>query len=168
MYDLKNFGIHDAENVPAVGANAKMNEFCAAMGLCNLRHVDEEIVKRHLVDKKYRELLSGIKGIIINPFELYDENDRRNYAYFPILIDEKLYGHTRDELFEYLKINNIYVRKYFYPLTSDYEAYSGMFDSTKTPIAKYVSERILTLPMYGNLREEEINRICDIIADMKG
>ena len=162
IYDLKNFGIHDAETVTAVGANAKMNEFCAAMGICNLRHIDEEIKKREHVYKLYSDRLSCISGIKLNPV---NEDVVSNYAYFPIVINEKEYGRTRDELFEILGNNDIVARKYFYPLINDYECYRGKYSSKDTPVAKYISDRVLTLPMYADLSEDDIGRICEIIEN---
>lgn len=89
LYELKNFGIHGPEEVPAVGANAKMNEFCAAMGLCNLRHVDEEIAKRKIVVERYRERLGGVDGIQLNCIQ---GDVKSNYAYFPVVFEERVYG----------------------------------------------------------------------------
>ena len=96
LYRLKNFGIRGPEVVDGVGANAKMNEFCAAMGLCNLRHVEEEIGKRKLVDERYRSHLEGVEGITLNPVQ---EDEKRNYAYFPVVFDEKRFGASRNEVF---------------------------------------------------------------------
>lgn len=160
LYDLKNFGIHGAEEVSAVGANAKMNEFCAAMGLCNLRHVDEEIAKREMVVKRYREHLEGIKGLQLNAVQ---EEVKSNYAYFPVVFDEKVFGADRTEVFYKLAENGIGARKYFYPLTSTFSAFHGKYDVSKTPIAKYISERVLTLPLYADLSLEDVDCICNII-----
>ena len=110
LYELKNFGIHGPEEVLAVGANAKMNEFCAAMGLCNLRHVDDEIKKRKVIVDRYRELLSNVDGIQLNCIQ---DNVKSNYAYFPVIFEEKLLGSCREEVFEKLAENDIGARKYF-------------------------------------------------------
>ena len=114
LEQIKNFGITGPESVESVGGNAKMNEFQAAMGICNLRHVDEEIEKRKKVVERYRERLSDIKGIKLNEEK---ENVKSNYAYFPVLFDG--YKANRDEIYEELKKNNIFARKYFYPLTNE-------------------------------------------------
>ena len=153
MYDLKNFGIHGPEEVSAVGANAKMNEFCAAMGICNLRHLSEEIAKREKVYNRYLENLEGIDGIKTN----YKQPGlKRNYANFPILINEKQYGTSRAEVFESLFKHNVFTRKYFYPLTSAFTAFHGKYDPTTTPVALYVSKRIISLPMYADLSLENV------------
>lgn len=155
----KNFGITGPETTEAVGMNAKMNEFQAAMGLCNLRHIDTEIEKRKKVAMEYRKRLEGIKGIRLS---IIQENVKPNYAYFPVVFEEE-FGKSRDQVMEELSKNNIYSRKYFYPLTSDFECYNKEYDSSKTPIAKYMSDRVLTLPMYADLSLETVNEICDII-----
>ena len=112
LWDLKNFGIHGPEEVSAVGANAKLNEFCAAMGICNLRHVDDEIFKRKLVVERYHYNLKNIEGIILNKI---NPQVRSNYAYFPILIEPEIFGKSRNEIFTELEKNGIGARKYFYP-----------------------------------------------------
>jgi dTDP-4-amino-4,6-dideoxygalactose transaminase len=158
---IKNFGITGPESVESVGGNAKMNEFQAAMGICNLRHVDDEIEKRKKVVERYRERLSDIKGI-----KLYEEkeNIKSNYAYFPVLFDG--YKAKRDEIYEELKKNNIFARKYFYPLTNEAQCYKNKFNVEETPTAKYVSDRILTLPLYADLELSDVDRICDIIINI--
>lgn len=164
LYRLKNFGIRGPETVDGVGANAKMNEFCAAMGLCNLRHLEEEIQKRAKVTERYREGLEGIPGLQLNVLQ---ENVKRNYAYFPIVIHEKEFGATRNEVFDALDQNEIGARKYFYPLTNSFECYRGKFDPEETPVALHVSKRVLTLPLYADLALEDVDRICGVIRGMK-
>lgn len=162
LYKLRDFGIKDAETVDGVGSNGKMNEFVAAMGLCNLRHVDGEIEKRKKVSECYREQLNNIPGIQLPP----TQNDvQSNYSYFPIVIDEKRFGATRNEVFEELGKNNIFARKYFYPLTSAFDCFHGKFDVNKTPIALHISKRVLTLPMYADLALEDVVRISEIIRN---
>ncbi|MBP3856686.1 MAG: DegT/DnrJ/EryC1/StrS family aminotransferase [Ruminiclostridium sp.] len=160
LYDLKNFGIHGPEEVSAVGANAKMNEFCAAMGICNLRHVDEEIEKRRIVVERYREHLEGIAGLQLNAVQ---ECVTPNYAYFPIVFDEKVFGKSREEVFDALAKEKIGARKYFYPLTNTFSAFHNKYDVTKTPVALHISKRVLTLPLYADLAPEDVDRICDVI-----
>lgn len=163
LYRLKNFGIRGTEKVDYVGANAKMNEFQAAMGICNLKYVDQEIQKRASVYEKYMEKLDGIDGLQLLKKQ---ENVVSNYAYFPIVIDEKKFGHTRDEVYYQLKDNNIICRKYFYPLTNCFDCFHGKYRVEDTPIALHVSKRVLTLPMYADLEMEKIDLICNIISLM--
>lgn len=160
----KNFGITGPEEVIQNGGNAKLNEFQAAMGLVNLKYVDSEILKRKKLVEKYRELLNSIEGIRY----LEDiKGIRHNYAYFPIIIDEKVYGKTRDEVFEKLKDYNIFARKYFYPLINNFECYKEKYKDIKLPNAKYVSDRVMTLPMYGDLTLEEVEYICKTLKEIK-
>ena len=160
LYRLKNFGIRSEEVVDGVGANAKMNEFEAAMGICNLRHVDEEIVRRAHAAEYYRGRLDGVKGLRMNQPQ---KDVAPNYAYFPVIIDPEEFGITRDELQCQLKQKNIYARKYFYPITSEFECYQGRFDCGGTPVAEKLSQQVLTLPMYGSLEESELDEICNTI-----
>ena len=160
MYELKNFGIHGPEEVSAVGANAKMNEFCAAMGLCNMRHIEEVTAKRKELVEHYRERLSYTTGIQLNVIQKDVES---NYAYFPIVVDEKAFGASREEIKQYLAENDVMVRKYFYPLTSSFSAFHRKYDVHKTPVAYHISKRVLTLPLYAQLTIEDVDRICDLI-----
>lgn len=162
LYNLKNFGIKSQEVVEAVGANAKMNEFQAAMGLCNLRHIDEYIGSRRRVVKLYQGLLDDIPGI-----EVWHEQEdvEHNYSYFPIFVDEKKYGRSRDQLFDFLLENGIMTRKYFYPITSDFDVYRNRFAPEATPIAFSKSKSVLTLPLYSELSDATIEEICDIIRN---
>ena len=153
---LKNFGIADKENVPYVGSNAKMNEFAAAMGLCNMRHLPEYIEKRRHISEIYTERLSDLKGIRLNK---YNNDTVYNYAYFPIVVENG----DRDELYKSLARENIFARKYFYPCTNAYECYSKSFDANDTPIASDISKKVLTLPIYPDLEATDVERICDII-----
>lgn len=164
LYDLKNFGIHGPEEVDAVGANAKMNEYCAAMGLCNLKHVDAEIEKRKKVVGRYRQHLEGIEGIQLNVLQ---SKVKSNYAYFPVIFDEKVFGASRAEVFDALAAQGIGARKYFYPLTNMFAAFHGKYDVMKTPVALHISKRVLTLPLYADLALEDVDRICRIILDCK-
>lgn len=158
LYKLKNFGIASEEVVNGVGANAKMNEFQAAMGLCNLRHLENEINKRKKVVEIYRKRLENIQGLRLNAVQ---EDVESNYAYFPIVVDHK--DKNRDILYEILKADGICARKYFYPLTNCFACYEGMFDVNQTPIALEISKKVLTLPLYADLAAEDVQFICDII-----
>ena len=160
LYKLRDFGIKDAETVDGVGSNAKMNEFVAAMGLCNLRHVDEEIAKRKRIVERYRANLTGLDGVQLPPVQ---KDVQPNYSYFPIVVDEKKFGSTRNEIFETLAQEDIHARKYFYPLTNAFDCYHGRFDVYKTPVALRISKRVLTIPLYADLSLENVDRICQII-----
>ncbi len=156
--DIKNFGITGPESVEYVGGNAKMNEFQAAMGICNLRHIEGEIAKRKIVVERYIKQLSGVSGIrLCKP----QTGVKSNYAYFPVVLDG--YKMSRDAVFEKLKAENIYARKYFYPLTNSFECYKGRFDVDATPVAKEIADRVLTLPLYADLALDDVDKICDII-----
>lgn len=157
---MKNFGIAGQESVVYAGGNAKMNEYCAAMGVCNLRHIDEEISKREAVTLRYRSHLEGVEGIQINPVQ---KDVKPNYAYFPIVIDKEKFGLNRDEVFELLLEHEIGARKYFYPNTNTFECFEGQFDPQCTPIAYNMSKNVLTLPLYADLTLEDVDRICEII-----
>lgn len=164
VYRLKNFGIKNEEEVDGIGANAKMNEFCAAMGLCNLRHVDEEISKRKIIVDRYVNRLQEQKGIKLNAIQ---KNVEYNYAYFPVLFDEKQFGATRNEVYDMLKKQGIVARKYFYPLTNMFGCYKGLYEENPTPVALHISKRILTLPLYADLSLNEVDRICEIILSCR-
>ena len=160
LFSLKNFGIWDEDVIKDVGANSKMNEFQAAMGLCNLRHVNDEIAKRKKVVERYQERLGGTGGIRISQ----EQRDiKANYAYYPVIFEPETFGKTRDEVYDLLKVNEIYARKYFYPLTNTFDCYKGRFDLGDTPVALDLSKKVLTLPLYADLRMEQVDRICDII-----
>ena len=164
IYQLKNFGIKDEETIDGIGANAKMNEFCAAMGLCNLRRIDDEIAKRKRVVEHYRNRLEGVQGIQLNPIQA---NVNSNYSYFPVVFDENVFGANRDEVYTRLAKNDIIARKYFYPLTNTFSCFHGRYDVNQTPVARYISERVLTLPLYADLALQDVDRICDIVCDCK-
>ena len=160
LNDLKNFGIRGQESVAYIGGNAKMSEFQAAMGICNLRHIDGEIAKRKAAVEHYRKRLSGVPGI-----KLCAEQPgvKHNYAYFPVVFDG--YKLTRDQVAEKLKQQDILARKYFYPLTNDVDCYQGFAtaDKERTPVAAHIADRVLTLPLFADLSGEDIDKICDIV-----
>jgi len=164
LYELKNFGIHGPEEVSAIGANAKMNEFCAAMGLCNLRHIKEELKKREKVADRYRSHLEGIEGLQLNAIQ---QDVESNYAYFPVIFEERIFGASRAEVFDVLAENGIVARKYFYPLTNTFSAFHGKYNVMDTPVALHVSKRVLTLPMYSDLSYEDVDRICNIVLSCR-
>lgn len=155
--DMKNFGIRDEEHCLYIGGNAKMNEFQASMGICNLRHIDDCIIRRKAAVEQYRKRLGNIKGIHLVSDQ---KNVVHNYSYMPVVFDG--YKYTRDEIKLLLANHDIGARKYFYPLTSEYECYKD-FDKGNTPVAKYISERVLTLPLFSDITIEQVDEICDII-----
>lgn len=155
LYNLKNFGIRGEELVVSVGANAKMNEFSAIMGLCNLKHIDTSLVERKMHWQIYKEQLIKIEGI-----NFFEENNQveRNYAYFPIIVDEK-YVLQRDGLYEYLKKNNIFSRKYFFPLTSDQACFKNKYKNIPLNNARLLANQVLSLPLYETLKIEDQNKV---------
>lgn len=160
LNDQKNFGIHGPEDVAYIGGNAKMSEFQAAMGLCNMRHLEEEIKKRKKIVEHYRERLSGVEGIKLARIQ---EGVDSNYAYFPVVFDE--YKYTRNEIYNMLAEQGIGARKYFYPLTNSFECYRNYLTAgtERTPIAQHMALRVLTLPLYADLAIDDVDLICDII-----
>ena len=162
---LKNFGFADETTVVAPGINAKMNELQAAFGLLQLKKVDDNIRKRKEITEQYRKLLANIKGITCLQNM---PNIEHNYSYFPILVDMNKYGMNRDELYEKLKENNIFGRRYFYPLISQFPTYRGL-DSAhpdKLPIATKIAEQIICLPIYAELSFKDIDKIIGIIKGL--
>ncbi|WP_026494403.1 DegT/DnrJ/EryC1/StrS family aminotransferase [Butyrivibrio sp. WCD3002] len=165
VYQLHNFGIMDEENVEFVGANAKMNELQAAMGLCNLRYFEDNKNKRKKLFDLYMDYLSEIDGISILNYK--EETVDYNYSYLPVFIDEKKFGIGRDQVQELLKEKNIYTRKYFYPLVSDFNCYKNRLSKGNTPIAQKLSGQVLTLPLYSDLAESDVDRICNEIKQIR-
>jgi dTDP-4-amino-4,6-dideoxygalactose transaminase len=161
---LKNFGFADETTVVAPGINAKMNEFQAALGLLQLKYIDKTIEKRKGIAEHYREGFKCSEGI-------YFLNDlpgvKHSYSYFPILIDKEKYGHSRDEVYEELKKYKIYVRRYFYPLISQFPTYRGLDSAQpgKMPVAERVTEEVICLPIYPDLEIESVENIIEIITD---
>lgn len=159
---LKNFGFAGEITVVQPGINAKMNEMQAALGLLQLKSIDQNIFKRQEIANLYRDSLSQIKGIRI----LHDIDDiKHNYAYFPIFIDEQRYGKPRDELYNELKQNNIYGRRYFYPLISHFPIYRGLESARPSNLAnaEKITSQVICLPIYPDLKTTEIQAICKII-----
>jgi dTDP-4-amino-4,6-dideoxygalactose transaminase len=158
---LKNFGFADETTVVAPGINSKMDEIRAAYGLLNLKQVDSAIASRKATAEQYRSALSDIPGIRM----LKDiANVRHNYSYFPIFINEKEYGISRDALYEKMKAHNVFGRRYFYPLISTFSAYRGL-DSARPanlPVAHKLADQVLCLPMYAGITDSDISRVIDI------
>ena len=160
LNDRKNFGQHTAEEVLYAGGNAKMSEFQAAMGICNLRHLDGEIARRKAAVLHYRERLGNVPGIRLCAEQ---PGVAANYAYFPVVFDG--YKENRDQIQEKLAAENVGARKYFYPLTNGFACYAGLptAGEDRTPVAKFFADRVLTLPLYADLTIGDVDRICDII-----
>lgn len=156
----RNFGIAGPDDVLAVGGNAKMNEFQAAMGLCNLRHVSAEVAKRRHVHDLYMRLLSGAHGLRL---PVSQSGVDSAYVYFPVVFEAG--KAVRDAACDRLAQNDIFARKYFYPLITDFECYRGRagFDAALTPVAKRISDSVVTLPLYPDLADEDVRLICQII-----
>lgn len=159
---LKNFGFAGETEVVAPGINSKMDEVRSAYGLLNLRQVDQAIEARHQVAIKYREALREVEGITF--FEDMP-GVKHNYSYFPIFVDEKKYGMSRDELYFKLKERGILGRRYFYPLISTFTTYRGLESANPNnlPNAHKMAEEVICLPMYHALSEEDVERIIEQI-----
>jgi dTDP-4-amino-4,6-dideoxygalactose transaminase len=161
----KNFGFKDEENIVVPGINAKMNELQAAIGLLMLKVVSKEMEKRKKLTLVYRERLKSIPGI---NFKDDLPNVKHNYYNFVVTIDEDVFGICRDDLCENLKKYNIFTRKYFYPLCSQFQCYKHYPSSSpkNLPVAESISKNVLSLPLYGDLRVDEIHKICDILTKL--
>lgn len=159
---LKNFGFDGETTVVGPGINAKMNELQSAMGLLQLKYVDKAIAKRKEIAQYYREKLKGIKGLsFLNDMP----GVTHCYSYFPVLIEAKEYGKTRDAVYEELKENNIFGRRYFYPLITKFPPYKGMPSSSKEnlPVAERVASQVICLPIYPELMDKYLSSICSLL-----
>ncbi len=163
VFQLANFGIMGEEMITGVGANAKMNEFAAAMGLCNLEHFEENISKRKALYELYEKELTAIEGVRMP--RPYRDDVVRNYAYCPVFFDEEILGKSRNDVNAYLTARNIYSRKYFYPITSEFDCYKDCGYRGETEVAKRLSRQILTLPIYPNLPVDDVKMICELIRE---
>ena len=157
---LRKFGMNSSEDAEIVGKNAKMTEFAAAMGICNLRHFDEYILGREKAYNRYRERLSGKKGIVLCPVQ---DNVKHNYAYFPVIFEKETFGASRDEIAAKLAAESIFARKYFYPLTSEFTAVKKICRPNETPVASRIAENVLSLPLNSEMTLEEVDAVCDIV-----
>lgn len=158
MKYIVNFGFTSQEEAEYIGTNARMNEFEAIMGICNLRHLDEEIAKRKIIGDRFTERLGNVRGIkLIKP----EKGLVWNYAYYPVIFDG--FKETRDEVKLKLETNEIFPRKYFYPLTNKFACFCKQYGHAEVPVAEHVASCVLTLPMYADLTLDEADRICDTI-----
>ena len=163
---LKNFGFADEVTVMAAGINGKMNEMQSALGLLQLNYIDDRIAKRKEITRLYRKFLGDIKGLsLLNEME----GVTHNYAYFPIFINEKDFGVSRDVLYEKLKTKEIYARRYFYPLISHFPMYRGLASSTadNLPVAEEKAQQVICLPLYSDLSTEQVKKVCDTIKSIR-
>lgn len=158
----RQFGMFDGVQSEILGTNAKLTEFAAAMGLCNLRHIDEQIALRKRVVLRYRERLSEVKGIVLCKEQ---PGVVSNYAYFPVQFFPEQFGAERDDVAARLAKQDIYARKYFYPLTSQFPICRERFAVQSTPKAEKTADRILCLPLYADLTVSDVDRVCDAILE---
>lgn len=159
---LKNFGFAGETTIMAPGINSKMNEMQAALGLVQLKHYDENIKNRKTIADYYRKELSGLQGISL----LAEPNETEsNFAYFPIFINEKEFGITRDQLYDKLKQNNIFARRYFYPLISEFSMYKSLESANNSNLATATrfADEVICLPIYPNLDSNSLDKICKVI-----
>ena len=164
LLDLKNFGIHSEEVIAEVGANAKMNEFSAAMGLCNLPYVEENIQERKKRVLYYKEKLNGMEGVVLPE---YKEEVKYSYGYFPVLFNPDILGKgMRDIVYGELHKVSVYARKYFYPITADATCFRNKYRSIPLENARYAGENILALPLFPELPYEVVDRIAAVIEDV--
>lgn len=161
---LRNFGITGPETVPAIGLNAKMNEFSAAMGLCNLDLVDNAIELRSHLAEQYRSQLEKLPGLRLLDYDgMAARGIKTSYAYMPLTVKDC--GFTRDELFDALAKQNVLTRKYFYPLITDYECYQQAYGSAEVPVAREAAASVLTLPISATTTSDEVAYVCRAIQD---
>jgi dTDP-4-amino-4,6-dideoxygalactose transaminase len=162
---LKNFGFTDEVTVVAPGINGKMSEINAAFGLLQLKHVDAALARRAEIDHVYRAQLADVPGIhCLAPASSKPEGYNANHSYFPVLVGDE-YGLSRDALYQKLKDCNIFSRRYFYPLISDFPMYRGLSSASRAnlPAAAHASDRVLCLPIYPALTVADQRRIIDLI-----
>ncbi|MBQ8939094.1 MAG: DegT/DnrJ/EryC1/StrS family aminotransferase [Paludibacteraceae bacterium] len=160
--NLKNFGFRGETTIVAPGINGKMDEMRAAFGLLNLKQVDTAIDKRRKIAIQYRVAIDQIEGLT---YLLEHPNIRYNYGYFPIFVDEAKYGMSRDALYEKLKANNIFARRYFYPLISTLNPYKEYPSASpdNLPVAAKMANEVLCLPMHHELSEKDVERVIECI-----
>jgi len=159
---LKNNGLDRDFQLTGYGVNGKLNEIQSAFGLCQLKYVDDIIAMRKAITLKYRELLSGIKGLKMLPDR---EGVKHNYSYFPVLIDPAEFGAGRDELHDYLKKKKIVTRKYFFPLVSNSPEFN-MYKTAGLPVAEKIANSILCLPLFHDISDDQIEAVVHAIGQL--
>ena len=162
--NLRNFGLESEENLVGPGLNSKLNEIQSVFGLVQLKHVDSYISKRQEIGNLYDKHLSQVPGIKVQSLP---KDTVVNRSYYPIFIDRVKFGKTRDELYFNLQKNNVFCRRYFYPLVTDFSPYKDLKSSNKEtlPVAYEMVERILCLPIYPDLAMSDVHKIISIIKD---
>jgi len=160
---LKNFGFADETVVVGPGINAKMNEFQAALGWLQLKYFKEAVSNRKDYAAMYRKRLAAIAGIRMLPEPLDVE---MNYQYFPIFVEQEVFGRSRDEVYGEFKKNDVYTRRYFYPLISQFPTYKGLSSAQpgSLPVAEKITKEVLCLPMYADLDSDIVNKVCELIV----
>ena len=164
---LKNFGIKNEEEVVMPGINGKLDEIRAAIGRIMLNYVEGERQKRIRLHEIYNEELVDVDGIKLMP--TCAKNTKLNYQYYVIRIDEKIFGRSRDFVYDELRKYNVFARKYFHPLCSDFTCYRQLNSARaeNLPVANVIGQQVLSLPMYGGLTEDNVRKICAIIKSFK-
>lgn len=164
---LKNFGIKNEEEVVMPGINGKLDEVRAAIGRIMLNYVEGEQQKRFRLHQIYNEELAEVEGVKLMP--TCANNVKLNYQYYVIRIDEKIFGRSRDFVYGAFKNFNVYTRKYFHPLCSEYTCYRQLNSSNPAnlPAAKIIGQQVLSLPMYGELTEDDVRKICAILKSFR-
>jgi len=164
---LKNFGIKNEEEVVMPGINGKMNEVQAAVGLIMLDYVAAEREKRRILTQAYVEELADVSGITLMPSV---EKVKANFQYFVIRIDEAVFGHSRDYVYDHFKEYNVFARKYFHPLCNEYTCYRQLPSASveNLPLANKLGKEVLSMPLYGELSVDDIRKICGILKSFKG
>ncbi|MBR3316641.1 MAG: DegT/DnrJ/EryC1/StrS family aminotransferase [Atopobiaceae bacterium] len=161
---IRQFGAYLTDETKYVGTNAKLTEMHAAMGLCNLRHIDEYIAQRKTAYEVYEQLFAGVEGM---QRLRYPDKLKPNYSYYPVVIDSESFGCSRDELAVHLEEHGIFARKYFYPLTSTFECYQGVFPIQATPVARKIAQRVLCLPLYADLDASMVEYIAGLVLESR-
>jgi len=157
---IKYYGMESSDDITYIGSNLKMNEFQAAMGLCNLPLLEKEIADRRKNANAYMQALNAINAITL---PMYNSNTEYNFSYFPILINHQ--NITRDQVFNILKEKGINAKKYFYPLVTEYACYKDVYRAD-IPISRIIANQVICLPMYGELDTESINFITSALKDL--
>ena len=165
---LKNFGIKNEDEVVMPGINGKLNEVSSAIGRIMLNYVEDERQKRIALHEVYNSELADVEGIKLMPKVADDV--KLNYQYYVIRIDKKLFGKSRDEVYDEFKKYNVYTRKYFHPLCSEFTCYRQLNSARKEnlPVANEIADQVLSMPMYGELSADDVKKICDILKSMRG
>ena len=164
---LKNFGIKNEDEVVMPGINGKLNEVSSAIGRIMLNYVEGERQKRMKLHEIYNSELADVEGVKLMP--KCSDDIKLNYQYYVIRIDEKIFGRSRDEVYDEFKKYNVFTRKYFHPLCSEFTCYRQLNSARKEnlPVANVIADQVLSMPMYGDLTADDVKKICDILKSMR-